>query len=169
MNSPKDIEKSLQRLMPAALSTSAERNISQMLAELAASPAATQPVTEMPTPTATSPFPRRFLAVAALLVAAIPMWIAWNPKNPTSAPLAITPTTITSQEQSSPEAILIDRMLVTDEAANDQFIAARDGSMLRQINRNVLTRERYRTGKSGYLITISESRAEQVLVPKNSF
>jgi hypothetical protein len=60
-------------------------------------------------------------------------------------------------------------MLVTDEAAQDQFISARDGSMLRQINRNVLTRERYRTGKSGYLITISESRAEQVLVPKNSF
>jgi len=169
MNSPKDIEKSLQRLMPAALSTSAERNISQMLAELAASPVAAQPVAQMPTTRATSPFFRRILAVAALLVATIPLWIAWSPENRTSSPLAVVPSPANTQEQSHPEAILIDRMLVTDEAAQDQFISARDGSMLRQINRNVLTRERYRTGKSGYLITISESRAEQVLVPKNSF
>jgi hypothetical protein len=166
MNSPKDIEKSLQRLMPAALSTSAERNISQMLSDLAASPA----ISEKPCPTALiSINRRRILAVAALLVATSPLWIAWKPKINTPSQFALAPAPASSQAQNKRDAVLIDRMLVTDEADDDQFITASDGSILKQINRKVLTRERYRTEKHGYLITISESRAEQVLVPKKRF
>jgi hypothetical protein len=41
--------------------------------------------------------------------------------------------------------------------------------MMSQVNRRIQTRERYRDPKSGFLITVSESRDEKVLVPKTRF
>lgn len=169
MNSPNDIEKSLQRLMPAALSDSAQRNISQMLANLADDETADH-VPEIEQARLQSGIfrGRSLIAVAAaLILAAIPTWITWRaPLQFDSADTAIKAPVVTNQNS---EAVLIDRMLVTDHLGADQIYTKRDGSMIKQINRNVITRERYRTGKNGYLITISESREEKVLIPKNRF
>lgn len=65
--------------------------------------------------------------------------------------------------------VLLDRVQLTDPLADEGTLTASDGSMLQQWKRRVQTRERYRDAQTGYLITISESRDEKVLVPKTSF
>jgi len=65
--------------------------------------------------------------------------------------------------------VFLDRVQLTDALADEGTLTSADGSMLQQWKRRVQTRERYRDANTGYLITISESRDEKVLVPKTSF
>lgn len=74
---------------------------------------------------------------------------------------------LASNDAASP--VLLDRVQLTDSLADEGTLTAADGSMLHQWKRRVQTRERYRDAQTGYLITISESRDEKVLVPKTSF
>ena len=60
-------------------------------------------------------------------------------------------------------------MLLADAVTIKDTLAAADGSMMNQVVRRIQTRERYRDAKHGYLITVSESRDENVLIPKTSF
>lgn len=162
MKSPEEMEKALQRLMPAALSDRAHNNISQMLAGLAADAETTAAIV----PTAP---PRKLRwSIAAAAAIAIASALAWmNPTDTAQSATTLASTDLTKNQVTSP--VLIDRMLVTNDAGLDGVITAHDGTVMHQVNRQVITRERYRTEKKGYLITISEYRAEKVLVPKNRF
>jgi hypothetical protein len=60
-------------------------------------------------------------------------------------------------------------MLVTDGITVEGTLAAADGTMMNQVQRRVETRERYRDARKGYLITVSETRNEKVLLPKKGF
>lgn len=182
MNSPNDIEKSLQRLMPAGLSQRAHRNVSQMIADLAAkNQPASAPIYVLKDNLSARATKRISLrrkvtivaTVAALVVVAvIPAWINHDRELDLSS-------TTHSVEKSKPEikiaqataaeTVLLERLSVTDHEDSPRVVRNSDGSVVEEINRKILTRERYRAGKNGYLITISESREEKVLIPKSSF
>ncbi len=170
MKSPEEMENALRRLVPPALSAQAHADVSAMIASLAASsPHETPPaeITEIAQPAA-----RRgpwYAAAAAVVVAGL---TALNLPQ-AEQPLTITPDieypqpTIVADAKAAP--VLIDRMLVTDGITVEGTLAAADGTMMNQVQRRVETRERYRDARKGYLITVSETRNEKVLLPKKGF
>lgn len=182
MNTPNDIEKSLQRLIPAALSERAHGNISRMIGDLTArNEVAPAPVYKYHDSYSVRDknhiSPRRkwamIAAVAALvLFAAFPAWMNHDSDHDALRVIkSDEDATNASKVAQSPvaETILLERLSVTNHEDSPRVVRNSDGSVVEEINRKILTRERYRAGKNGYLITISESRAEKVFVPKSSF
>lgn len=163
MKSPEEIEQSLQRLVPPALSPRARANVSAMLASLAEK---AQPETDIVAlPVARRHFPLRQIAAAAVAIIALTLvGISFSPTPQTS--IAATPEPA-AETQNSP--VLIDRMLLTDGMTVEGTLTAADGTVMNQLKRRVETRERYRDTQKGYLITVSETRDEKVLLPKRGF
>lgn len=73
------------------------------------------------------------------------------------------------RETPSATPVLLDRMLVADGITTENHVTASDGTLVKQIKRRVQTHERYRDSTKGYLITVSESRDEQVNMPQKGF
>lgn len=163
MKSPEEIEQALQRLVPPALSARGHANVSAMLASLAEKAQPAAEVVDFPTPA--RKFPLRQAAAAAVAIAALAlMGIAYSP-----TPDAITtalPTPVVEKENSP---VLIDRMELTDGMTVEGTLTAADGTIMNQVKRRVETHERYRDTQKGYLITVSETRDEKVLLPKRGF
>lgn len=170
MKSPEEMEKSLKRLMPVALSERANHDISQMISSLAAADDA-ELTAIAESPASTMPWYRNRItwsAAAALLIGA--MASLWQMPTASSVVVdtpALPQTISASVAEVSP--VLIDRMEVTDSMVVEGTVASADGSVMNRVKRRVETRERYRDQKKGYLITISESRDVKELVPKTSF
>jgi hypothetical protein len=169
MKSPEEIEQSLQRLMPPALSERAHSNVRRMIASLAADQAG-QPVLKVPVKQKQS-FPWYKGTAAAAAIAALAIGVSYllpdrdAPVVATSAPKE-EPVLLAENEHSP---VLIDRMQLTDGMTVEGTLSAADGTLMNQIKRRVETRERYRDARNGYLITISETRDEKVLLPKRGF
>jgi hypothetical protein len=163
MKSPEEIEQALQRLVPPALSSRAHANVSAMIASLAEKAQPAAEVVDFLAPA--RKFPLRQAAAAAVAIAALAlMGIAYFP-----TPDAITtalPTPVVEKENSP---VLIDRMELTDGMTVEGTLTAADGTIMNQVKRRVETHERYRDTQKGYLITVSETRDEKVLLPKRGF
>ena len=166
MKSPEEIEKALHRLIPSAFSAEVEENISRAITRLA-SPH--EGVKVLPAAVKKSSFfSNKFTwsAAAALLVGIGTAFFTLLPDDEPSQVVTQPPVAaIVAVNQ----PVLIDRMQVSDSGIYEGTLSAKDGSMLSQVNRRIQTRERYRDPKSGFLITVSESRDEKVLVPKTRF
>ena len=168
MKSPEEMEKSLKRLMPAAISERAEQDICQMISSLACE-STTAVEDHVVVSSAATPCYRNRLtwsAAAALLIGASVSLFA--PSQPQSSVVAET-SLPAGQVVEVASPVLIDRMEVTDSMVVEGTVASADGSVMNRVKRRVETRERYRDQKKGYLITISESRDVKELVPKTSF
>ena len=216
MKSPKEMEKSLHALMPAALSECCHQRISQKIRALALADEANlgaESATQQSLAAVTLP------PVSQVLVSRMPWHTALSSQQEISAPqkkshirwpaaaaiaigrsgnsiIATTPigsvlAYIYTLSPATPEMakissdlnsddlsvvssvdtapVFLDRVQLTDALADEGTLTSADGSMLQQWKRRVQTRERYRDANTGYLITISESRDEKVLVPKTSF
>ncbi len=170
MKSPEEMEKALRRLVPPALSAQAHADVSSMIASLAASSTHDTPPAEITE--IAQPGKRRgpwYAAAAAVVMAGL---TALNLPQAEQT-LTITPDTANPQPTMVADAksapVLIDRMLVTDGITVEGTLAAADGTMMNQVQRRVETRERYRDARKGYLITVSETRNEKVLLPKKGF
>ncbi len=171
MKSPEEIEKALQRLMPAAFSAQGEENISRTITRLA-SPKQTssvQPLTELPEAVKkTSPWSHKITwSAAAAVLMGIGTALFLQQPNASKSQVVTMPLPANFFAVNQP--VLIDRVQVSDSGIYEGTLSTKDGSMMSQVNRRIQTRERYRDPKSGYLITISESRDEKVLVPKTRF
>jgi hypothetical protein len=166
MKSPEEIEKALQRLMPAAFSSQGEENISRAITRLASSqqPSSAQPKEVKKS----SPWSHKITWSAA---AAVLMGIgtALFLQQPDASQSQVVTMPLPANVVAVNQPVLIDRVQVSDSGIYEGTLSTKDGSMMSQVNRRIQTRERYRDPKSGYLITISESRDEKVLVPKTRF
>jgi|GEM_PF-1956599 len=203
MKSPKEMEKSLHALMPAALSECCHQRISQKIRALAladvanlGAESATQQslaavtlppvsqalVSRMPWHTALSSQQEisapqkksqiRWPAAAAIAIGSVLAYV--STLSPATPEMAKIPSDLNSDDLSVVSSVdtapvFLDRVQLTDALADEGTLTSADGSMLQQWKRRVQTRERYRDANTGYLITISESRDEKVLVPKTSF
>lgn len=166
MKSPEEIEKALQRLMPAAFSAQGEDNVSRAIARLAS---AREDIIELPEVVRkSSRLSHKFTwsAAAALLIGIGTALFLMPPDANQSQVMTMQPVPAGAVVN---QPVLIDRMQVSDSGIYEGTLSAEDGSMMSQVNRRIQTRERYRDPKSGFLITVSESRDEKVLVPKTRF
>lgn len=118
----------------------------------------------------------RWAAAAAVAIGSLFAYFAapsassqFATSTPTSPSAHATSDNIALASTNDATPVLLDRVQLTDPLADEGTLTAADGSMLQQWKRRVQTRERYRDAQTGYLITISESRDEKVLVPKTSF
>ena len=166
MKSPEEIEQSLRRLAPAAVSSRAQQNISSMISSLAResemSEASIASVTH-------KKISWRVAAAAAMTIGAITA-MAWTWLPQTQSSLALLQDHATpSEPEKDVSPILIDRVFVTDNVALEGTLTASDGSVVHQLNRRIQTRERYRDAQKGYLITVSETRDEKIYTPKKGF
>lgn len=174
MKSPEEIEKALQRLMPPALSEQAHANISAMIASLASAEPSRADLAAANEEVFPLPISQRInwrAAAAAIAIGALTA-LTWqlSQQDPTTTVVDATahkPPVITPEPGESP--VLIDRMQVTDGMTLEGTLTVADGSMVHQVKRRVQTQERYRDAKHGYLITVSETRNEQVYMPKKGF
>jgi len=165
MKSPEEIEKALQRLMPPAMSGRGHAAVIESIERLAGSNESAVDVRPVQSHPPSSKNARWIRAAAAAVVLGAGLSFL-RPATPLSSPLATAPISAASGTNAP---IFIDRMLLTDAVTIEDTLAAADGSMMNQVVRRIQTRERYRDAKHGYLITVSESRDENVLIPKTSF
>ena len=170
MKSPEEIEKALQRLMPSAFSAQGEENIHRAISRLSAS----NVVTTTPAPVAkkSTRFSNKYKwSAAAAVLIGIGTALYLLPSDKQQSQVVSLPNTpeVMPAIVAINQPVLIDRMQVSDSGIYQGTLSAEDGSMMSQVNRRIQTRERYRDPKSGFLITVSESRDEKVLVPKTRF
>jgi hypothetical protein len=167
MKSPEEIEKALQRLMPPAMSDQGHAAVINAIECLAGSNQFAVEVRpahgQLPSSKNTN-----WIWGAAAAVALIAGLSFFRLATPLATPLATAPIP-TPAAAAVNLPIFIDRMLLTDAVSIEDTVAAADGSMMNQVVRRIHTRERYRDAQHGYLITVSESRDENVLIPKTSF
>ena len=165
MKSPEEIEKALQRLMPPAMSGQGHAAVIDAIELLARNETAVEVGPALGHPPSSKN--ARWIWGAAAAVALGSGLSFFLPDSPLSTPLASITSIPSSAGSNTP--IFIDRMLLADAVTIKDTLAAADGSMMNQVVRRIQTRERYRDAKHGYLITVSESRDENVLIPKTSF
>ena len=166
MKSPEEIEKALQRLMPVAFSETGEENISRAITRLASVHENSSEQTNVVKKSSWSSRKSTWSAAAALLIG-IGTALFLLPPNANQSQVVTLPPAAANVAVNQP--VLIDRMQVRDSGIYEGTLSSQDGSMMSQVNRRIQTRERYRDPKSGFLITVSESRDEKVLVPKTRF
>jgi len=135
--------------------------------ELSEQPASVQP--EISTPYKKTLV--RWSAAAAIAVGSVFAYVSTLSTTPELAKIspALSSDDLSAISSVETTPVFLDRVQLTDPLADEGTLTAADGSMLQQWKRRVQTRERYRDAQTGYLITISESRDEKVLVPKTSF
>jgi len=154
MKSVEQIEKSLGRMVPAALSRRTSRELDEMIESLAIQDG------EVPHGhwRATAGWSA---AAAALVIGAFSFW-QWGPENPGAG----------RQTPAAPTSTGIELLSQTDrigETTDGGLMADDDGGMLRVLRCQVVEEELVFDKQSGITVRVTEPREETVLIPVSNF
>lgn len=156
MQTPDSVEAILARLMPPALSDAGQRNIDDMLDQLAVD---APPVIAGPTPRPHRGWWMGGIAASGILAA----WLLPLGIKSGSAPHAALPT------MAGPEVVLIGESgrieSVTDEGWQEDI----DGAAMQAMRLNVVEEDSILDEETGIVMKITEPREEILLMPVNSF
>jgi hypothetical protein len=154
MKSVEQIEKSLGRMVPAALSQRTSRELDEMIESLAIQDGEV-PRGHWRTTAGWS------AAAAALVLGAFSFW-QWNPEKPGAGQ----PTGAASPSTGIELLSQTDRVGKTTDAG---LMADDGGGMLRVLRCQVVEEEMVRDKRSGITVRVTEPREETVLIPVSNF
>jgi hypothetical protein len=156
MQAPDPIEAALARLMPTAMSVSGQREIEDMLDELAA---------ELPaTPNRRWKYPIMGLGAAAAIAALVAVPSLLNRSTP-GLPFP----QIAQAETVQPDMQWLEESQRVESMADEGWVSTGEGIAMQAVRVRMIGENTLRDQETGYTVHISEPRSELLLMPVSSF
>lgn len=156
MQTPDSVETILARLMPPALSEAGQRNIEEMLDQLA--------IEAPPVIAGPAPKPRRFWWAGGIAAAGIlGTWLLPFGSAPRQIPVAAAP------DAYQPEVVLIGESGRIESMTDEGWQEDTDGAAMQATRLNVVEEDSVLDEETGIVMKIREPREEILLMPVSSF
>lgn len=160
MQAPDSIETILARLMPPALSGTAQADMEAMLDELAAETPALAPVgLSQESPRRSWIYPAVAASVALLATVIIGVYSRVSPDS----------SLVSADSPSSPGVVLVEATGRIESMTDEGWREDSDGSTLQALGMNVVEENDLLDSETGIVMKVAETRGELLLMPVSAF